>query len=69
MPSALKIECVFAPIPTPFAANGSLLVDALKANLARWNTAGLHGYVVLGSDGEAVLLSEARRGDEHVACY
>lgn len=57
----LKIEGVFPPIPTPFDADGKILHDKLKANLARWNESGLHGYVVLGSNGEYVMLSEAER--------
>jgi 4-hydroxy-2-oxoglutarate aldolase len=31
--------------------------DSLKANLAKWNTTGLAGYLVLGSNGEAPHLS------------
>jgi 4-hydroxy-2-oxoglutarate aldolase len=57
----LKIEGVFPPIPTPFDADGKILHDKLKANFARWNETGLHGYVVLGSNGEYVMLSEAER--------
>jgi len=49
---------VFPPIPTPLDANGEVAYDALAANLARWNEFGLAGYVVLGSNGEAVYLSE-----------
>jgi 4-hydroxy-2-oxoglutarate aldolase len=57
----VKIEGVFPPIPTPFDADGKILHDQLKSNLARWNETGLHGYVVLGSNGEYVMLSEAER--------
>ncbi len=56
-----KIEGVFPPIPTPFDADGKILHDKLKANLARWNETGLHGYVVLGSNGEYVMLNESER--------
>ncbi len=57
----LKIEGVFPPIPTPFDGDGKILHDQLKANFARWNGTGLHGYVVLGSNGEYVMLNEAER--------
>jgi 4-hydroxy-2-oxoglutarate aldolase len=57
----LKIEGVFSPIPTPFDADGNLLLDKLASNIALWNKAGLHGYVVLGSNGEAVMLSDAEK--------
>ena len=57
----LKLEGVFPPIPTPFDADGNLLLDKLKSNIALWNQTGLHGYVVLGSNGEAVMLTDAER--------
>lgn len=56
-----KLEGVFPPIPTPFDVDGKILHDKLKSNLARWNETGLHGYVVLGSNGEYVLLNESER--------
>ena len=57
----LKLEGVFPPIPTPFDADGNLLLDKFKSNIALWNKTGLHGYVVLGSNGEAVMLTDAER--------
>jgi 4-hydroxy-tetrahydrodipicolinate synthase len=56
-----KLEGVFPPIPTPFDASGKILHDKLISNLARWNETGLHGYVVLGSNGEYVMLNESER--------
>ena len=50
------------PLTTPFAADGSLDLGALKANVARYNETGLAGYVALGSNGEAVHLSSVERG-------
>jgi 4-hydroxy-2-oxoglutarate aldolase len=47
---------VFPPIPTPFDSDGQVDLDALRANIARWNETGLAGYVALGSNGEAPLL-------------
>ncbi len=57
----LKLGGVFPPIPTPFDADGNLLLDKLKANIALWNKTGLHGYVVLGSNGEAVMLTDSEK--------
>lgn len=57
----LKLEGVFPPIPTPFDAGGNLLVDKLKSNIALWNETRLHGYVVLGSNGEAVMLTDSEK--------
>jgi 4-hydroxy-2-oxoglutarate aldolase len=58
---APKLEGVFPPIPTPFDVDGNLLLDKLKSNIALWNQTGLHGYVVLGSNGEAVMLTESEK--------
>src|SRR5258708_3815154 len=48
---------VFAPLTTPFADDGSLALDRLRTNIARYNATRLAGYLLTGSTGEAVLLS------------
>jgi 4-hydroxy-2-oxoglutarate aldolase len=48
---------VFPALTTPFAADGSVSVEALKHNIARYNDTGLAGFTVIGSTGESVLLS------------
>jgi len=55
---SVDLRGVFPPIPTPFDAAGNVDRGALVENLERWNTYGLGGYVVLGSNGEAVYLTE-----------
>ncbi len=57
----MKLQGVFPPIPTPFDDDGNLALDKVKANIALWNKTGLHGYVVLGSNGEAPMLTDAER--------
>jgi len=57
----LDIAGLYPPIPTPFTAAGDLDVDALASNLQVWNTFDLAGYVVQGSNGEVVLMSEDER--------
>jgi 4-hydroxy-2-oxoglutarate aldolase len=52
----VSLRGVFPPIPTPFGADGTIEHEALVANLERWNQTDLSGYVVLGSNGEAVYL-------------
>jgi 4-hydroxy-2-oxoglutarate aldolase len=54
----MDLRGVFAPIPTPFDRNEQLDELRLKAACARWAASPLHGIVVLGSTGEAVLLDE-----------
>jgi 4-hydroxy-2-oxoglutarate aldolase len=49
---------VFLPIPTPFTASGEVDHAALRSNIAKWNTTGISGYVMLGSTGERVHLDE-----------
>jgi 4-hydroxy-2-oxoglutarate aldolase len=53
----VEIRGVIPPIPTPFRPDGSLALKALRSNLERWNQTGVSGYLVLGSNGEAVHLS------------
>lgn len=53
----MKIKGVLPPIPTPFGPDGALELGSLKANLERWSSAGLGGYLVLGSNGEAPHLT------------
>ncbi|MCA1641717.1 MAG: dihydrodipicolinate synthase family protein [Acidobacteria bacterium] len=57
--AARRLGGVMLPFPTPFDARGELDLAALRANLARWNAAGVSGYVALGSTGERVHLDEA----------
>lgn len=48
---------IFAPVPTPFEG-GEVAYGRLKENLAKWSKTSLAGVVVLGSNGEFVLLDE-----------
>jgi 4-hydroxy-2-oxoglutarate aldolase len=56
--SMVSLSGVFPPIPTPFDAEDEVATQALVENLERWNQYDLAGYVVLGSNGEAVYLTE-----------
>ncbi len=49
---------VFPPIPTPFDEEENILFDRLEENLERWGGLPLGGYVVGGSNGEFVSLSQ-----------
>ena len=59
--SGISLRGVFPPIPTPFDQDGEVHTTALRQNLRYWNRYELAGYVVLGSNGEAVYLSERER--------
>jgi 4-hydroxy-2-oxoglutarate aldolase len=56
----MKLGGVMPPITTPFQ-NGEVTLDKLKENFKKWNQTGLSGYLVLGSNGEAVYLNEKEK--------
>ena len=55
-----KLHGIYAPIPTPFAG-GKIAYDKLEKNLKFWLESDLTGIVVMGSNGEFVLLSPAEK--------
>jgi len=57
----LDISGLFPPIPTPFSSDGAVDYSLLGRNLSVWNKFALAGYVVQGSNGEVVYLSEDER--------
>ena len=57
-PDPMTLSGVFAPIPTTFADDGALDLPAWRDNIDRWMGTGLHGLVVLGSNGEAPLVDD-----------
>lgn len=52
---------VFPPITTPFYPDGKIYFKKLEHNVDRYSRAPLAGLVVLGSTGEAILLSDEER--------
>jgi len=55
-----KLHGIYAPIATPFAG-GKIAYDKLEKNLKFWLESDLAGVVVMGSNGEFVLLSPAEK--------
>jgi len=55
-----KLKGILPPITTPFE-NGDVALGRLRQNLEKWNKTHLSGYLVLGSNGESVYLSEQER--------
>ena len=53
----MQLNGVIPPICTPFEESGEVDYDALRQNIARYIRAGVRSFVVLGSTGEAPLLS------------
>lgn len=56
----MKLSGVMPPITTPFQ-DGKLAPDKLKKNFQKWNKTNLSGYLVLGSNGEAVYINEKEK--------
>ena len=50
---------IFPALVTPFDSDGSVSLNAVRENIRRYNGTAVAGYVVLGSTGEAVMLSRA----------
>jgi len=54
----MRLAGVFAPIPTPFSNDDQIDTARLRAALSRWVARPLTGFIVLGSNGEAVLMDD-----------
>ncbi len=57
----VSLRGVFTPIVTSFDGEGAVAHDKMALNLERWNQTDLKGYIVLGSNGEWVFLSDTER--------
>ena len=55
--SEYKMHGIYAPIPTPFTdALGPIAYDKLEKNMEFWTSSDMEGIVVMGSNGEFVML-------------
>ncbi len=52
---------IIPPLTTPFRSDGAVDLDGLTRNVARYQQARLGGYLVFGSNGEAVHLDRGER--------
>src|SRR5436853_2406600 len=57
----MLLHGIFPPITTPFYPDGKVYYKKLEANLERYSRTPVAGIVVLGSTGEAILLSDEER--------
>lgn len=58
---SLQLSGVFAPVVTPFDADGSIDLAGFARNVRAHGAAGLTGVITAGSSGEAALLDDAER--------
>jgi len=59
----MLLQGIFPPITTPFYADGSVYYKKLEANVERYSRTPVAGIVVLGSTGEALMLSDQEKRD------
>lgn len=57
----LKLSGIFPPIPTPFNHSGDIYPAKIRHNIEKWNLTTHSGYVVCGSTGESVYLTEPEK--------
>src|SRR4029077_10018532 len=59
----MLLQGIFPPITTPFYPDGNVYFKKLEHNVERYSKTPVAGIVVLGSTGEAVMLSDEERRD------
>jgi 4-hydroxy-2-oxoglutarate aldolase len=59
----MMLHGIFPPITTPFYSDGNVYFKKLESNVERYSRTPCAGIVVLGSTGEAILLSDQERRD------
>src|SRR2546426_9506122 len=52
----MNLAGIYAPICTPFLADGEFSAHKLRSNVEKWTAAGLTGFCATGSTGESKLL-------------
>lgn len=57
----MLLHGIFPPISTPFYPDGGVYYKKLESNVERYSRVPMAGMVVLGSTGEAILLSDEER--------
>ena len=59
----MLLHGILPPITTPFYSDGNIYFKKLESNVERYSRTPVAGIVVLGSTGEAILLSDQERRD------
>ncbi len=57
----MLLQGIFPPITTPFYPDGNIYFKKLEHNVERYSKTPVAGIVVLGSTGEAIMLSDDER--------
>src|SRR3984893_18125302 len=59
----MLLQGIFPPVTTPFYPDGKVYFKKLEHNVERYSKTPVAGIVVLGSTGEAIMLSDQERRD------
>ncbi len=59
----MLLQGIFPPITTPFYPDGNVYYKKLESNVERYSRTPVAGIVVLGSTGEALMLSDQEKRD------
>jgi len=59
----MLLHGILPPITTPFYPDGNVYYKKLEANVERYSRTPASGIVVLGSTGEALMLSDQEKRD------
>jgi len=59
----LNLSGIFPPLPTSFGKDENLLPDKIRQNIEKLSVYDLSGFLILGSNGEQVMLSEKERSE------
>ena len=59
----MLLHGIFPPITTPFYPDGNVYYKKLESNVERYSRTPVAGIVILGSTGEAIMLSDQERRD------
>src|SRR5215471_2742244 len=59
----MLLQGIFPPITTPFYSDGNVYYKKLESNVERYSRTPVAGLVVLGSTGEALMLSDQEKRD------
>jgi 4-hydroxy-2-oxoglutarate aldolase len=59
--ATLNLKGIFPPLPTSFDKEENLLAEKIRFNITRLSAFDLSGFLILGSNGEQVMLSEKEK--------
>lgn len=57
----IQLNGIFPPLPTSFDKDENLALDKMRSNIAKLSVFDLRGFLILGSNGELVHLSDAEK--------